>query len=77
MPVVVIGATTRHDLVDPALRHRGRFEQQVVVSPPAMADRKRIFELELKNVNTQNDKGALATQLAHVTPGVYGKLPHQ
>ncbi|MDR3102565.1 MAG: CDC48 family AAA ATPase [Methanocalculaceae archaeon] len=48
--VVVIGATNRPDLIDPALLRPGRLEQHIFVPPSDEEGRKQIFEVYLKGV---------------------------
>lgn len=46
--VIVLGATNRPDLLDPALVRPGRFDRRVVVGLPDLAERKAIIELHMK-----------------------------
>jgi len=46
--VVVIGATNRPDIVDPALLRPGRFDELIMVPVPDLESRKKIFEVHLK-----------------------------
>ncbi len=48
--VVVIGATNRPDMLDPALLRPGRFDRHVEVPLPDKAARKKIFEVHLKGM---------------------------
>nr|MCU0711917.1 AAA family ATPase [Pirellula sp.] len=47
--VFVLAATNRPDMVDPALRRYGRFEQTIEVGLPDQASRKAILHVHLKN----------------------------
>ncbi|RQD79795.1 MAG: AAA family ATPase [Methanocalculus sp. MSAO_Arc2] len=47
--VVVIGATNRPDMMDPALMRPGRLERHIFVPPPDAEGRKQIFEVYLKD----------------------------
>jgi cell division protease FtsH len=47
--VIVIGATNRADVLDPAILRPGRFDRTVVVSMPDYAGRKQIIEVHTKN----------------------------
>ena len=46
--VIVVGATNRPDLLDPALARPGRMDRMIYVGPPDMESRKKIFEIGLK-----------------------------
>jgi transitional endoplasmic reticulum ATPase len=48
--VVVIGATNRPDMIDPALLRPGRLERHIFVPPPDEGGRKQIFDVYLKGV---------------------------
>jgi transitional endoplasmic reticulum ATPase len=53
--VVVIAATNRPDLIDPALLRSGRFDRLVMVTPPGTEGRRRIFEIHSKNIPLDDD----------------------
>ena len=53
--VVMMAATNRPDTLDPALLRPGRFDRQVVVPLPELADRKLILAVHLKGKRTQKD----------------------
>ncbi len=46
--VVVIAATNRPDIIDPALLRPGRFDKAILVGPPDEASRKTILEIQLR-----------------------------
>ncbi len=46
--VIIIGATNRPDLLDPALVRPGRFDRRVVLNMPDLEERKAIIELHMK-----------------------------
>ncbi|MGD9912257.1 CDC48 family AAA ATPase, partial [Methanothrix sp.] len=48
--VVVIGATNRPDIVDPALLRPGRFDELILVPVPDKPSRKKIFEVHTRNM---------------------------
>ncbi len=60
--ILVIAATNRDDVLDPALRRAGRFDRTVTVSLPDRAGRKAIFEVHArgKNIDPSVDFDALA-----------------
>ena len=47
--VIIIAATNRPDVLDPALLRPGRFDRQVVVSNPDIIGREKILKCMLKN----------------------------
>ena len=53
--VVVIGATNRPTLVDPALLRPGRFDELIYVGPPDTAGRRRILAIHTRNMPLGND----------------------
>jgi len=68
--VIVVAATNRPDVLDPALLRPGRFDRQVVVSPPDQVGRKAILEVHTRGVPLANevDLGSVAAS----TPGMVG-----
>lgn len=68
--VIVVAATNRPDVLDPALLRPGRFDRRVVVDSPSMDDREAILK-----VHSKNKPLAKGTDLKHVakqTPGFSG-----
>jgi transitional endoplasmic reticulum ATPase len=53
--VVVIGATNRPDIIDPALIRPGRFDELILVPVPDMATRKKIFEVHTGKMSLDDD----------------------
>ena len=53
--IIVIGATNRPDMLDPALLRPGRFDRQVHIDLPDMAGRKAILELHAKKIKMGTD----------------------
>lgn len=53
--IIVIGATNRPDMLDPALLRPGRFDRQVHIDLPDMAGRKEILELHAKKIKMHED----------------------
>lgn len=68
--VIVIAATNRPDVLDPALLRPGRFDRQVVVPLPDIRGREQILKVHMRKVPLDDDvKPAL---LARGTPGFSG-----
>ena len=67
--VIVIAATNRPDILDPALLRPGRFDRQIAVEAPLRAGRKRILELHAqgKPVARKVDLDALAARTVGLT----------
>ncbi|MBY8841511.1 ATP-dependent zinc metalloprotease FtsH [Streptomyces sp. SP2-10] len=68
--VIVIAATNRADILDPALTRPGRFDRIVQVSPPDRGGREAILEIHTRGIPLADD-----VDLAHVartTPGMTG-----
>jgi len=53
--VVVIGATNRPDIIDPALLRPGRFDRMIYVPPPSESARRQIFEIHTRGVPLADD----------------------
>jgi cell division protease FtsH len=68
--VILIAATNRPDVLDPALQRPGRFDRQVVVPQPDIRGRKQILEVHSKR--TPLDKDVNLEILAKGTPGFSG-----
>ncbi len=68
--VIVIAATNRPDILDPALLRPGRFDRHVTVSPPDQLGRRAILAVHTRDVPLADDV-ELAT-LASATPGMVG-----
>ncbi|HDM91841.1 MAG TPA: AAA family ATPase, partial [Candidatus Korarchaeota archaeon] len=68
--IVVIGATNRPDLVDPALLRPGRLEKLIYVGPPNMEGRLSILKVLTRNVPLAEDADLM--ELAAVTDGFSG-----
>lgn len=66
--VIVIAATNRPDILDPALLRPGRFDRQIVVDLPDIKGRAEIFKIHLKNVKTDPDVWDNIETLAKGTP---------
>ncbi|MFJ4787028.1 ATP-dependent zinc metalloprotease FtsH [Streptomyces sp. NPDC088794] len=68
--VIVIAATNRADVLDPALTRPGRFDRVVVVSPPDRGGRKAILEIHTRQIPLA--PGVDLAQVARTTPGMTG-----
>jgi cell division protease FtsH len=68
--VIVIAATNRPEILDKALLRPGRFDRQVVVSPPDQRGRKQILEVHTRHVPLDDDVDLGA--IASTTPGMVG-----
>ncbi len=68
--VIVIAATNRPDVLDPALLRPGRFDRQVVVPLPDVRGREQILKVHLKKVPMSDDLNAKI--IARGTPGFSG-----
>ena len=68
--VILIAATNRPDVLDPALLRPGRFDRQIVVPNPDIDGREKILNVHLRNVPTAPDVDARV--IARGTPGFSG-----
>ncbi|HNH37221.1 MAG TPA: ATP-dependent zinc metalloprotease FtsH [Microthrixaceae bacterium] len=68
--VVLIAATNRPDILDPALLRPGRFDRQVVVDTPDIAGRTAVLEVHLRGKPVADDVDVAV--LARRTPGFSG-----
>ncbi|MFG2783205.1 ATP-dependent zinc metalloprotease FtsH [Streptomyces prunicolor] len=68
--VIVIAATNRADVLDPALTRPGRFDRVVVVSPPDRGGREAILEIHTREIPLAKDVNL--AQVARTTPGMTG-----
>ena len=68
--VIVIAATNRPEILDKALLRPGRFDRQVVVSPPDQVGRRAILAVHTRSVPLADDVDLDA--LASSTPGMVG-----
>ncbi|HSJ34295.1 MAG TPA: ATP-dependent zinc metalloprotease FtsH [Acidimicrobiia bacterium] len=68
--VIVIAATNRPEILDKALLRPGRFDRQVVVSPPDQRGRKQILEVHTRQVPLADDVDLGA--IASTTSGMVG-----
>jgi cell division protease FtsH len=68
--IIIIAATNRHDVLDPALMRPGRFDRQVVVNLPDVRGREGILKVHAKNVKLAPE--ADLSIIARGTPGYSG-----
>jgi cell division protease FtsH len=68
--VILIAATNRPDVLDPALLRPGRFDRQIVVDAPDLRGREGILKVHLRNKPIAEDVDI--TTLARGTPGMSG-----
>ncbi|SFO15453.1 cell division protease FtsH [Nitrosospira briensis] len=68
--VVLLAATNRPEILDPALLRAGRFDRQVLVDRPDKLGREQILAVHLKKVRLNTD--VKPEQIAALTPGFTG-----
>ncbi|MDR0677458.1 MAG: ATP-dependent zinc metalloprotease FtsH [Holosporaceae bacterium] len=68
--VIIIAATNRPDILDPALLRPGRFDRQVIVPLPDLNGREKILRVHLKKVPLSSDADPMV--IARGTPGFSG-----
>ena len=69
-PVIVLAATNRPEVLDPALLRPGRFDRQVLVDKPDFEGRKEILNVHIKNVKLGKDVDL--EEVARMTAGLAG-----
>ncbi|HNE46838.1 MAG TPA: ATP-dependent zinc metalloprotease FtsH, partial [Chitinophagales bacterium] len=68
--VIILAATNRPDVLDPALLRPGRFDRQISIDKPDLAGREQIFNVHLKPIKVSPEVDA--HKLAVQTPGFAG-----
>jgi cell division protease FtsH len=68
--VILLAATNRPDVLDPALMRPGRFDRQIVVDMPDLGGREAILKVHMRKVRV--DSSVSARTLAAGTPGMAG-----
>ncbi|QQG35127.1 MAG: ATP-dependent zinc metalloprotease FtsH [Deltaproteobacteria bacterium] len=68
--IIIIAATNRPDVLDPAILRPGRFDRRIIVPRPDLNGRESIFKIHTKNVPL--DKDVNLEILARSTPGMSG-----
>jgi|TARA_R110002033_G_scaffold10172_1_gene33273 cell division protease FtsH len=69
-PVIVLAATNRPEVLDPALLRPGRFDRQVLVDKPDFEGRKEILNVHIKGVKVGTDVDLV--EVARMTAGLAG-----
>ena len=70
VPVIVLAATNRPEVLDQALMRPGRFDRQVLVDKPDFAGRVKILNVHMKNVKMDAD--VQIEEIARLTAGLAG-----
>jgi len=68
--VIIIAATNRPDVLDPALLRPGRFDRQVVVDMPDVKEREAILNIHARKIPLE--EGSDINRIAKATPGMSG-----
>jgi len=68
--VIIMAATNRPEILDPALLRPGRFDRQIIVDKPDLKGREEIFKVHMKKIKLANDVDV--KRLAQMTPGLVG-----
>jgi len=68
--LIILAATNRPDVLDPALLRPGRFDRQVLVDRPDMPGREAILKIHSKNIKM--DESVDLSKIARSTPGFVG-----
>jgi len=70
--IIVIAATNRPDVLDPALLRPGRFDRHITVDRPDVIGREKILEIHVKLRNIPLDEAVKLDVLAKGVPGMVG-----
>jgi cell division protease FtsH len=68
--VIVLAATNRPDVLDPALLRPGRFDRRIVIGRPGLSERKAILEIHVRDKKLSEDVDL--DRIARGTPGMTG-----
>jgi cell division protease FtsH len=68
--VIILAATNRPDVLDPALLRPGRFDRQVVIAMPDIKEREAILQIHSEKIPL--DKEIELSRIARATPGMSG-----
>ncbi len=69
-PIIILAATNRPEILDPALLRPGRFDRQVLVDKPDFEGRQQILNVHIKGIKL--DPNADLVELARLTAGLAG-----
>jgi len=69
-PVIIMAATNRPEVLDPALLRAGRFDRQITVSPPDLVGRLQILRIHSEEIKLSPDFDL--ERAARITPGFSG-----
>lgn len=69
-PVIIMAATNRPEVLDPALLRAGRFDRQIAVSNPDLIGRQQILKIHSKGIKLASDFDL--ERAARITPGFSG-----
>src|SRR5271157_4201469 len=69
-PVIIMAATNRPEILDPALLRAGRFDRQVIVGNPDLIGREQILKIHCKGIKLASDFDV--EQAARLSPGLSG-----
>jgi cell division protease FtsH len=69
-PVIIMAATNRPEILDPALLRAGRFDRQVIVGNPDLIGRRQILRIHCKGIKLASDFDV--DQAARMSPGLSG-----
>jgi AFG3 family protein len=72
--VIVLAATNRADILDPALLRPGRMDRQIEITLPNIDERQAIYKVHLKKIklNPEQTRTEYAKKLSTLTPGFSG-----
>jgi cell division protease FtsH len=70
VPIIILAATNRPEVLDPALLRPGRFDRQVLVDKPDMEGRVAILKVHMKDIKKDDDVDI--EEIARLTAGLAG-----
>lgn len=70
--VILLASTNRADVLDQALLRPGRFDRQILIDLPNLAERKEIFEKHASSIKLEKPASEFAVRIAQLTPGMSG-----
>ncbi len=68
--IILLAATNRPEILDPALTRAGRFDRQVLVDRPDRVERRQILDVHIRNIKPDEDVDL--DQVAQITAGFSG-----